>query len=133
MAEPQCDDRRIDSGRKQLHGTRVAQDVGCHGLGAEGRAVLRRCTSVLGNEQSDRVAAEGAVAAARKERSVWISLMFSEPGAQDATRLAGEWRDPFLAAFAVATQMGARVEVYVQKRSAYFLCSYPAVDDHVKT
>ena len=39
--------------------------------------------------------------------------MLGQPGAQDSTGLAGEWRDPLLSSFAVAAQMGAGVEVDV--------------------
>jgi len=71
---------------------------------------------VLGDEQGDGVPAEGAASTAGEERGAWFSSTLGQPDAKDAARLGGERRDPFLAAFAVAAQVGAGAEVHVCAR-----------------
>ena len=69
---------------------------------------------MLGDEEGDGVAAEGAASTAGEERVVWFSSTLGEPDAKHAARLGGERRDPLLAAFAVAAQVGAGAELDVR-------------------
>ncbi len=53
MTEPERDDRAVDAGFEELHGSGVAKDVRRYVLAGEGRARPRRLQRVLRHEPLD--------------------------------------------------------------------------------
>ena len=113
MAQPERDDRRIDTTSKERHGARVAQDVGRDPSAPQGRAALAGDIGVLGHEALYRVGAEPATGASGEEWVTGPTVALREPDAEHCDRRTGERGNPLLAPLADAAHVRPDPELEV--------------------
>jgi len=107
VAEPEGDDGGVDAGVEELHRGGVSQGVRGDPFVAKGGAVGCRGGHVFGDEFLDGVAGELAAPTRGEQRGVGLAGLAGEPGVQGVDALFGQGGDPFLAALAVAADVGA--------------------------
>ena len=100
VAEPERDDRGVDTGLQQRHGAAVAKHVWMQRFGADGRASSGGGGGVCANEALHGVAAEASTGAGREQRLVGSPGAFGQPDPEHGLGGRGEWNGAVLAAFA---------------------------------
>src|SRR5205814_9904600 len=113
VAEPEGNDRGVDSGVQQRHGGGMPKRVRGDVLRLDRWAAVLCCGCVFGDEPFDGVAREWASSLGGKQRAVRGGIELCEPGPEDLDGLPGERCCPVLATLAVTADVraGAQVDV----------------------
>src|SRR6516225_9064200 len=110
VAEPQCDDRAINTVLKQVHRRRVSQDVWADAFSSERGACFRSGKHVLPDDVFDGIAAQSVAANGREDGIVEFAGPLFEPRFQRSDGIAAKRCTALLAALALASDMRASAE-----------------------
>ena len=114
VSEPQRDDRGVDAGVQQSHGSGVAQRVrgdvllSERGTGGRGGGHVRR------EPLCERVSAERTAGSRWKDRGVRCAGTLDEPRPQDHDHRLCKRRDPLLSAFPLAIDVRSLREIQIR-------------------